>query len=156
MSGVPAGKACAACGGSVVVAVVVAAVAVAAADRHPEIGSLVGGPGDAWSGHPGVAVEFPAYAAGSATTVHAGDRYEYELELVEAKRGSMEIPHFHVAVMAVHIGKGKASVMDLGSSCGLQVDMSVWLGHWGPVPMERSAHVDACNCHKAHCSDVHC
>jgi hypothetical protein len=48
MSGVPAGKACAACGGSVVVAVVVAVVVdavavVAAVGRHPEIGSLVGG-----------------------------------------------------------------------------------------------------------------
>lgn len=42
MSGVPAGKTCAACGGSVVV--VVAAEAVAAAvGRHPEIDSLVGG-----------------------------------------------------------------------------------------------------------------
>jgi hypothetical protein len=67
-------------------------------------------PGDAWSGRPGVVAEFPAYAAGSATTVHAGDRYEYGLELVEAKRVSM-----YVAVMAVHTGKGKASAMDLKS-----------------------------------------
>lgn len=46
MSGVPAGKTCAACGGSVVVVVVVVVAAeavVAAVGRYPEIRSLVGG-----------------------------------------------------------------------------------------------------------------
>ena len=67
----------------------------------------------AWSGNPGVAVGFPACAAGNATTVHAEDRCGEEQEVPQAEMGSTGNPHLCAAVPAVHMGRERASVPDL-------------------------------------------
>lgn len=84
--------------------------------------------GGAWSGHPDAAAASPACAAGNATTVHAGDRYE-ELEPLEAKKGSTEIPLQNAAVMAARTGKGTASAMDLKSD---RKHWLLWTSHAHP------------------------
>lgn len=96
-----AGKICAVGDGSVVVAVEVvvvvaaaaAAAAAAAVGTCPGTGSLAGDSGGKWCGNPAVAVEFPACAAGNATTVHAEDRYGEGQEVLQAEMGSMGNPH---------------------------------------------------------------
>jgi hypothetical protein len=69
--------------------------------------------GGARRGNPDVAVEFPACAAGNATAVHAEDRCGEGQEAPKEERGSMGIPHWCVAVTAVHKGMETASVPDL-------------------------------------------
>lgn len=124
MNGVPvhadavAGKICEVGGGSVVVAAEVAAVAAAVAvGTRPGTGSLAGDSEGAWSGNPGVAVGFPACAAGNATTVHAEDRCGEEQEVPQAEMGSTGNPHLCAAVTAVHMGRERASVPDPDSRC---------------------------------------